>query len=109
MSDRPIYDCQACGACCIHERSNGPAYVYLEVDEASRLKRLGLKVVQVAGDFFLGARTRADGHRACVAFRGEVGRFCTCSIHDVRPNICRQFDAGDEPCREARARLGLPV
>jgi Fe-S-cluster containining protein len=83
--------------------------VFLERDEAKRLKRMGLSIVQVAGESYVGTRAYRGGLRACVAFRGEIGGFCGCSIYDARPNICRQFEAGDALCREARARLGLPV
>jgi Fe-S-cluster containining protein len=109
MSTEPVYDCQACGACCIHEWNGSGAYVLLEPDEAARLKRMSLSVVEVAGEMYLGTRAYRGGQRCCVAFRGEVGGFCGCSIYDARPNICRQFEAGEALCREARARLGLPV
>jgi len=110
VSDGRDYDCQSCGACCVHPGStNGAAYIFLQGDEPARLKRLGLPVIQVKGDSYLGARPCAGGRLVCIAFRGRVGGECGCSIYADRPSICRQFEVGDPLCREARERAGLPV
>jgi uncharacterized protein len=110
VSNGRDYDCQSCGACCIHQRSaRGGAYIFLQYDEPARMKRLGLPVIHVMGDPYLGARSCAGGDLVCVAFRGKVGGECGCSIYEDRPSICRQFEVGDPLCREARERAGLPV
>jgi len=42
-----VYDCRACGACCVHLGPyDGNAYVYLDAEEARRMRRLGLRVVE---------------------------------------------------------------
>jgi Fe-S-cluster containining protein len=109
MSDGRDYDCQTCGACCLYQGSGkGTAYIFLQGDEPERMKRLGLPVVHVGRDCYLGARNRG-GHPICIAFRGRVGGSCGCSIYSDRPDVCRQFEVGDPLCIEARERAGLPV
>jgi Fe-S-cluster containining protein len=91
---------------------DGTSYVYLDRQEAKRLRRMGLTVVQGAlGDSYLGCRSfaGAGGRPACVALRGEVGVACGCSIYPDRPNVCRQFEVGEALCRDAREQAGLPV
>jgi Fe-S-cluster containining protein len=107
------FDCQSCGACCVHlGPSDGNAYVFLDREEAGRMRRLGLRVVESP----LGARCLAAaphegawGYPACVAFEGQVGGRCACSIHPERPSVCREFEAGSDLCHEARERAGLPI
>jgi Fe-S-cluster containining protein len=105
-----VYDCQTCGACCVHPASAvGGAYIHLTDDEERRMKRLSLSVIQKGGESFLGARPGPGSRPVCVAFAGRVGGWCGCSIYEDRPHICRQFEAGDALCLEARERAGLPV
>jgi Fe-S-cluster containining protein len=107
------YDCQSCGACCVHLGPyDGNGYVYLDRAESVRMRRHGLRVVEAA----LGARCLAAaphdgawGYPACVAFDGELGVRCGCSVYAERPAVCRDFESGGELCREARERAGLPV
>ena len=105
----PAYDCQQCGACCTNGADAGTDYVYLRKDEARRMRRLGLSVVQSSGASYLGLRARGEGPPACVAFRGDVGGPCGCSIYEERPEKCRSFAVGDFFCRQARAEAGLPL
>jgi uncharacterized protein len=109
----PEYDCQECGACCVQQGApDGACYVYLDREEARRMRRLGLTVVRAAlGESFLGCRSYggAGGRPTCVAFQGVVGGSCGCSVYADRPGVCRQFEVGEALCREARRRAGLPV
>jgi Fe-S-cluster containining protein len=108
-----IYDCQACGACCVQfGAQDGNAYVYLERQEARALRRLGLPVVPTAlGAFCLGAAEHegAGGRAACIAFTGELGRQCACSIYEDRPSVCREYEVGGQLCQEARVQAGFPL
>jgi Fe-S-cluster containining protein len=107
------YDCQSCGACCVqHGPHDGNAYVYLDREEARRMRSLALPVVEHAlGLCCLGAVSHegAGGKPACVAFAGQMGEACGCSIYEDRPSVCREFEAGGPLCREAREQAGLPV
>jgi Fe-S-cluster containining protein len=111
--DQQPYDCQACGACCVHLGGyDGNGYVYLDRQEAVRMRRLGLPVVEQAlGSKCLAAAPHdgAWGYPACVAFEGDVGGRCGCSVYADRPSVCREFSSGSDVCREARDRAGLPV
>jgi Fe-S-cluster containining protein len=111
--DDAQYDCQSCGACCVHLGPyDGNAYVYLDKDEARRMLRLALRVIENAlGSRCLAAAPHegAFGFPACVAFEGELGGRCGCSVYEERPDVCRQFEAGSDLCREARERAGLPL
>jgi Fe-S-cluster containining protein len=105
------YDCQECGACCTNQEAMpATGYVCLSSGESKRMRRLGLSVVQSDGKFFLGTRTHADLRpAACVALTGEVGGTCRCTIYDVRPSNCRQFEVGSGLCKAARRKAGLPA
>jgi Fe-S-cluster containining protein len=47
------------------------------------------------------------GETICVAFSGNVGGECGCSIHADRPALCRAFEPGELKCRIAREAAGL--
>jgi Fe-S-cluster containining protein len=105
------YDCQKCGACCTNQEAvPATGYVRLSSGESRHMKRLGLSVVQTDGRFFLGTRNRASlRHAICVALNGQVGGACGCSIYDLRPLNCRQFEVGSGLCKDARREAGLPT
>ncbi|MDP3274208.1 MAG: YkgJ family cysteine cluster protein [Deltaproteobacteria bacterium] len=91
-------DCMTCGACCKNNR------VILEPEDLARF---------ADGDREdLGRRpyVRRDGKLLLVALvdaRGRAGdcvhlRESTCGIYTVRPQSCRDFPAGTEPCLLSR-------
>jgi hypothetical protein len=41
--------------------------------------------------------------------RGKVGVATACAIYAVRPEVCRTCLPGDDECRMARERHGLPT
>jgi Fe-S-cluster containining protein len=49
---------------------------------------------------------RCSGDR-CSALLGEVGQSTSCSIYDLRPDVCRACQPGDEACRIARRHFRL--
>jgi Fe-S-cluster containining protein len=104
------YDCQQCGACCV-DYFGTPGYIQLEKKEEDRMRRLGLPVVSWQGQSLLGTRPHEGpvGATCCIAFVGQVGSDCACSIHPERPSACRAFTAGSPGCEFARREAGLPV
>ena len=104
------YDCQRCGACCV-DYFGTTGYIQLTADEKERMRRMSLPVVLWHGQELLGTRPHAGpgGETCCVAFTGEVGSHCACTIHPDRPSACREFEAGSEGCKFARIEVGLPV
>ena len=72
----------------------------LEPDEA--LDRIPAKFVDPSL-----SRMLCIGNR-CSALVGEVGRHTACAIYANRPDVCRACEVGDDACRTARLRHGLP-
>jgi Fe-S-cluster containining protein len=112
-SGQRSYDCQTCGACCVHIGPyDGNDYVHLDKEEASVMRSYGLRVINTAlGSRCLAAAPHdgAGGYPACVAFTGEPGVECGCSVYAERSKVCRRFEVGGDLCREARDRAGLPI
>ncbi len=99
--DRPgggVFDCRRCGACCDYSHE-WPRFT-LETDAA--LARIPAAMVAAGGNAM-----RCAGER-CVALAGEVGVAATCTIHAIRPIVCRDCEPGDDACLTARRRHGLP-
>ena len=87
-----------CGCCC----SNDPKWV--EVTEADALFRIDRYYLQ-DGDIEHYAMRMQNGH--CIAFRGEAGVSCLCSIYSERPTICRTVQYDSEICRASRASRAI--
>jgi len=92
-------DCLTCSACC-----RGHAGVIpVTSEDLLRFKRAGradLAEQIVPGHFGDEAMaTRPDG--ACVHL-GRPGLPHHCSIYELRPNICGEFERGSWQCHEAR-------
>jgi Fe-S-cluster containining protein len=96
IADNP---CQACGACCATS-ANWPRFS-TEDDEA--LDRIPSELVNARG-----SGMRCDGDR-CAALKGKVGEATSCSIYQVRPEVCRTCMPGDAECAMARRKHGLPA
>lgn len=90
--------CQACGACCAYSRE-WPRFS-LESDETLAL--IPPEFVDEAS-----GRMRCEGDR-CSALAGKVGVWTSCSIYDVRPDVCRACLPGDDACTIARTHYGYP-
>jgi hypothetical protein len=54
-------------------------------------------------------RMRGTDHASprCAALTGTIGEQVSCAIYEWRPSPCREFEAGSDACRRARARHGL--
>lgn len=93
-------DCLTCGACCA-PRERWRVYVEINDRDLARMPpKYGLRVV--AGE--LATVRRRNGVR-CVALRGTLGEAVHCDMHERRPDACRAFEAGSEPCLEARREV----
>jgi len=95
--------CLTCGACCAYFRVS---FYWSETDahpDGSVPQHLTTPInpylVAMSGTEVRPAR--------CVALEGEVGRCVSCSIYARRSSTCREFEAGDERCNQARALHGL--
>ncbi|MBW6419984.1 YkgJ family cysteine cluster protein [Rhizobium sp. XQZ8] len=91
------WDCQSCGACCSYS-AEWPRFS-METDE--QLDLIPAKFVSAD----LGGM-RCEGER-CSALAGRIGEHTTCTIYEVRPEICRACQPGDPECFIARAAHGI--
>jgi Fe-S-cluster containining protein len=100
------YDCKTCGACCCC----GLDIPLMSDDEQRFERRPALLRLTVLRPMDSGRHWRQlsydERSGRCAALRGSL-RDVYCSIYEDRPMLCREFEAGSEDCRQARARMGL--
>jgi len=89
--------CRSCGACCAYSRE-WPRFS-IEDDAALALIPRGYVNDRESG-------MRCDRDR-CSALTGEIGVATACAVYDLRPEVCRTCEPGDEACATARRRFGL--
>src|SRR5262249_33647212 len=89
-------DCATCGACCRHAYDS----VTLSRREAAQLPEL----VVDRGDYI---ELRRTPENRCVALEGPAGGPWRCTVYDLRPRSCRDFEVGGRHCLSARRRVGL--
>jgi uncharacterized protein len=89
--------CQACGACCAFS-ATWPRFT---TEEEFHLDRIPERFV---ADDLSGMRCQGD---RCAALSGTVGLWTACAVYEVRPDVCRACEPGDEACRMARRHFGL--
>ncbi len=99
-------DCRTCGACCYGDEM----WIHVMAGDDHRLgedKVRRLTVLTQHGRGYVARSMKMEGGR-CVAFRDSLGDGgCGCSIYEVRPEICRTFEAGSKDCYAARERRGI--
>jgi uncharacterized protein len=91
--------CTSCGACCDYS-ADWPRFT-IESDETLDLIPADFVNERQSGMRCIGAR--------CAALAGTIGVQTSCSIYDVRPEVCRDCQPGDDACTMARAARGLPA
>lgn len=94
-----VFDCNACGACCSHSS----AWPRFSTEADSELDRIPAE--HISRDE---SGMRCEGAR-CSALVGKVGRSTSCSIYEIRPDVCRACVPGGSDCLMARQALGLPM
>jgi len=115
MIDPDNYDCVKCGACCVSDY-DAPDYAHVSTEEAEEFWTRDLDSLlyeeRTYGAPALSMKTRYDpqGNCRCAALSGTVGKQVSCSVYDIRPNVCRRFEAGSSVCDSARkAAFGLSL
>lgn len=94
-----ISPCNTCGACCAHS-AEWPRFT---CEDDAALDRLPPDLVNASL-----SGMRCDGAR-CSALVGTVGIATSCSVYEVRPDVCRECQPGDDACNIAREARGLPL
>jgi Fe-S-cluster containining protein len=116
------YDCQSCGACCSHFFDEylsdlelpgicGKGLLIANKDVSKipaklvviDIVRLHDTKVTLQESWLRGKRV--TGRWQCRALKGTIGEKCSCSIYDVRPKLCREFEPGSQGCLVARDAL----
>ncbi len=98
----PTYECDCCGACC------GSYFIFASAEDARREPRIIAEARQLPASQ---ATPEYQYHLYPLPFLeacGFLGEDRRCSIYETRPDVCRQFAAGDHQCQLARERKGLP-
>jgi Fe-S-cluster containining protein len=93
------FDCQSCGACCAYNAS-WPRFSTETDEELDELPR------HLVAEDEQGMRCYGD---RCAALSGSVGVSTSCTVYDIRPDICRACMPGDGACLEARAAYGFSL
>ncbi len=106
-----MHPCLSCGACCatfrvsIHWSETDPDLgggVPAELTEKLDAHRVAM-------------RGTWEQRPRCVALDAQIGTYSRCTIHPVRPGVCREVDASWEhgvasaQCDKARIAHGLPL
>lgn len=89
-----VPDCTSCGLCC----AAGwvvDAYPY---GVPSNMMEMGPDPTAPA-EYIM--RQTPEGH--CVAFKGEPGHSCRCTVYEDRPKVCREFKPGCVLCLDILA------
>lgn len=96
------HPCLTCGACCAAFRVS---FYWAEADLLGLPESLTEKL-----NPFLSCMAGTNRARPqCVALIGEVGNRVSCGVYEQRPSPCREVQPGDDQCRRARLRWGLPA
>jgi uncharacterized protein len=90
-------DCQDCGACCGYS-ADWPRFTLESDDELDYLPP------ELVRDDLGGMACNSN---RCRALSGTIGERTACSIHPIRPEVCRTCMPGDPECLMARALHGL--
>ena len=96
------FDCRNCGACCAAFR------VSFYWAEATVLALPDELVEQLSPWHACLAGSNSAAPR-CRALQGEIGSRVCCTVYTRRPSPCRELQPGDDRCRRARQRHGLPL
>ncbi len=101
---RAVPDCRTCGACCWGDE----LWVHVTRSDEERLGDDAFRRLTVLTEQGRGYRSRGMRMERgrCVAFRDQLpdGGGCGCSVYEIRPAICGEFDAGSDDCFAARER-----
>ena len=96
-------ECQRCGACCAAFRVS----FYWSETDAHPEGAVPASLTVPVSPYHVAMRGTERSPVRCAALDGEVGVQVSCRIYDRRSTTCREFDAGDDRCDEARRRHGL--
>lgn len=105
------HPCQKCGACCSSYRVS---FYWREAEASDNLFAVPQNFWEEGSGHYRTMKGTESKHSPkCVALKGKVGEFVSCTIYNNRPSPCRNFEASFEygihkpRCDEARKKHGL--
>jgi Fe-S-cluster containining protein len=93
--------CLNCGACCATFRVS---FYWAE----STVVGLPDQFTEQVNSFYSCMAGTNQPSPRCHALNGIIGEKVGCGVYGQRPSPCRELQAGDEKCNQARAKHGLP-
>jgi Fe-S-cluster containining protein len=106
-----MHPCLSCGACCATFRVS----IHWSETEPDLGGSVPAALTEKIDAHRVAMRGTWEQHPRCVALDADIGRFSRCTIHPMRPSVCREVDASWEhgaisaQCDKARTVHGLPV
>ena len=106
-----MHPCLSCGACCAAFRVS----IHWSETEPNLGGGVPAELTEKIDAHRVAMRGTWERQPRCVALEAEIGRHSRCTIHPVRPSVCRAVDASWEhgaisaQCDKARTAHGLPV
>lgn len=93
--------CRACGACCDFPEP-------WSVVDLTMADTVRIPAAMTTHSWGNRVKMRREGNR-CVALVGTIGLDARCSIYDIRPEVCRDYDpdARTKDCEVCRNQHGL--
>lgn len=105
------HPCLTCGACCAFFRVS---FHWSEADpEMGGV--VPIELTEPLRQHERVMRGTSQANPRCVALDADIGRYSRCTIHPVRPSVCRavpaswEFGAASPQCDKSRLAHGLPV
>lgn len=113
-----IFNCLTCGICCVDALSTDTIidkfikpendyYIVLAPGEETKIPKSSLIEVTRGNRTYWATNTKRNeqGFRVCSFLEGEIGKSVRCSIHSIKPKICKDFKIGSLTCKHYRKKL----
>jgi len=103
-----LSQCLICGACCACYRVS---FYWAEASDATP-GGVPVELTEDLSPFYRCMKGSNSKTPRCIALEGEIGVNVRCTIHPLRPQVCRDtpawFEPGDpEKCLNARRAYGM--
>ena len=98
-------DCKACGACCLGKSSDEDYVPVHRLDRKRLPNQYKKKLEPLSESMSYLPLKRFEGHEACVALKGKIGKAVACDVYSTRPDFCRAFEKGSAECHKRRAEV----
>lgn len=98
-------NCMECGACCTGGAVTDK-HVHVTSEDLAQWPSDKLHFLS-SDQEAVGRHYNGRGTVTCMAFSGQPGGSCRCTIYENRPSGCRRYEIGGECCLRAREAAGV--